>query len=128
MVTAVLAPGPALLFVVVNGVPSNGSWVMIGSGVLGVQTPTAVQALPASQGGDGGRVNTGDLAVTQTPITPSATSATSTGAGGATSAAGGTAAATGTTRASGASSVRVDSFFLQASLIVSVAFASIILL
>ncbi|EIN04691.1 DUF1929-domain-containing protein [Punctularia strigosozonata HHB-11173 SS5] len=41
-------PGPALLFVTVNGIPSNGTSVLVGSGSVGAQ-PTAAQAvLPAS--------------------------------------------------------------------------------
>lgn len=34
---AILVPGPALIFVVVNGVPSEGQWVTIGNGQLGPQ-------------------------------------------------------------------------------------------
>lgn len=40
---AVLAPGPALLFVLVNGVPSVGKMVMVGTGAVGEQ-PTAEPA------------------------------------------------------------------------------------
>ena len=46
---AILAPGPALIFVVVNGVPSVGRQVMIGSGVLGKQQTLAIGDLPTSQ-------------------------------------------------------------------------------
>ena len=45
---AILAPGPALFFVNVNGVPSIGVQVMIGSGKLGVQEILPVAELPAS--------------------------------------------------------------------------------
>lgn len=45
---AILAPGPALLFVVVKGVPSVGVQVMIGSGKLGVQDRLPIGDLPAS--------------------------------------------------------------------------------
>lgn len=45
---AVLAPGPAMMFVVVNGVPSVAQWVMVGSGQLGAQTVNAVTDLPAN--------------------------------------------------------------------------------
>ncbi|TCD68055.1 hypothetical protein EIP91_011600 [Steccherinum ochraceum] len=51
---AILAPGPAhlsiitVLFVVVNGVPSIGVQVMIGSGQLGTQKTLAVAPLPAA--------------------------------------------------------------------------------
>jgi hypothetical protein len=43
-----LTPGPALLFVVVNGVPSNGTMVSVGSGQTGTQPTSAVAVLPAS--------------------------------------------------------------------------------
>ena len=46
---AILAPGPAFIFVVVNGVPSVGRQVMIGSGILGIQNTLAIGDLPASQ-------------------------------------------------------------------------------
>jgi hypothetical protein len=45
---AILAPGPALLFVVVGGVPSVGVQVMIGSGRLGAQTISPIGDLPES--------------------------------------------------------------------------------
>lgn len=35
---ALFAPGPALAFVVVNGVPSQGKFVMVGNGKIGAQT------------------------------------------------------------------------------------------
>jgi hypothetical protein len=52
---AVLAPGPAFLFVVVRGVPSIGVEVMVGSGAIEPQTVLAVELLPASSmiGSDG---------------------------------------------------------------------------
>jgi hypothetical protein len=43
---ALIAPGPALIFVVVNGVPSIGLKVMLGSGQLGVQQILSVADLP----------------------------------------------------------------------------------
>jgi hypothetical protein len=55
---------------------------MIGNGALGTQPVAVVQALPVSQGGDGGRVNTGDLAITRTSIISSSTSAIASTAGG----------------------------------------------
>lgn len=45
---AILAPGPALFFVVVDGVPSIGVQVMIGSGQLGTQKILPVEPLPES--------------------------------------------------------------------------------
>jgi len=44
---AIIAPGPALIFVVVNGVPSIGLQVMLGSGQLGQQPVLAPGTLPA---------------------------------------------------------------------------------
>jgi Domain of unknown function (DUF1929) len=43
---AIVVPGPALVFVVVNGVPSIGQQVMLGSGQLGQQTVLPPGALP----------------------------------------------------------------------------------
>ena len=45
---AIIAPGPALIFVVVNGVPSIGLQVMLGSGQLGQQTILPSGDLPAA--------------------------------------------------------------------------------
>ena len=42
-----LTPGPALLFVVVNGVPSNGTMVIVGTGNVETQPTAAAMALPA---------------------------------------------------------------------------------
>jgi hypothetical protein len=47
---ALFAPGPAYVFVVINGVPSQGQQVMVGSGALGTQRVLADQVLPASSG------------------------------------------------------------------------------
>lgn len=41
---AVFQPGPALMFVVVDGVPSIGQQIMVGSGEIGTQ-PTAPVSL-----------------------------------------------------------------------------------
>ncbi|KAI0775795.1 DUF1929-domain-containing protein [Trametes elegans] len=45
---ALFAPGPALLFVVVNGVPSVGTQVMVGSGQIGAQQTKNPADLPPS--------------------------------------------------------------------------------
>jgi hypothetical protein len=45
---AILVPGPAFVFVVVNGVPSVGAQVMIGSGELGKQETQTPADLPPS--------------------------------------------------------------------------------
>ena len=44
---ALFAPGPAFLYIVVNGVPSIGEQVMIGNGI-GTQTKNPVQSLPVA--------------------------------------------------------------------------------
>ena len=41
-------PGPALLFVTINGIPSNGTFVTVGNGKVGTQSTAAVSVLPAS--------------------------------------------------------------------------------
>ncbi|WVQ63929.1 uncharacterized protein L199_002085 [Kwoniella botswanensis] len=46
---AILVPGPALFFIVVNGVPSNASWITVGDGTIGQQTIKAKSVLPRSQ-------------------------------------------------------------------------------
>lgn len=46
---AILPPGPALFFVVVNGVPSVAAQVMVGSGQIEVQQVQAVQPLPQAK-------------------------------------------------------------------------------
>ncbi|GAA5836857.1 hypothetical protein JCM11251_005807 [Rhodosporidiobolus azoricus] len=46
---AILPPGPCLLYIVVDGVPSTGSWIMVGTGQLGEQPiNNAVQELPGT--------------------------------------------------------------------------------
>jgi len=44
----IFQPGPALLFVVMNGIPSNGSYVIVGNGKMGPQPLGPVSSLPAS--------------------------------------------------------------------------------
>ncbi|SCV72721.1 BQ2448_4258 [Microbotryum intermedium] len=63
---AILVPGPCLIFVVVDGIPSIGQWVTIGNGQLGAQTISPVQRLPASTGGDGKAWNSGNGTSTST--------------------------------------------------------------
>ncbi|KAI0056364.1 DUF1929-domain-containing protein [Artomyces pyxidatus] len=41
-------PGPAFLFVTVNGIPSNGSYLILGSGQVGTQPTQPASVLPAS--------------------------------------------------------------------------------
>ncbi|KZP11662.1 copper radical oxidase [Athelia psychrophila] len=45
---ALLTPGPCLLFVVVNGIPSNGTMVSVGNGQIGTQPTTGASVLPAN--------------------------------------------------------------------------------
>lgn len=66
---AIFPPGPALIFVVVNGVPSNGTWVTIGTGTLGVQPTILAATLPKNSGGVGGVQNVGAGPQTQTGAT-----------------------------------------------------------
>jgi hypothetical protein len=57
----IFQPGPALVFVVVGGVPSNGTYVIVGSGQMGAQPTASAADLPANvrldasgtAGGDG---------------------------------------------------------------------------
>jgi hypothetical protein len=44
----IFQPGPAFLYVTVNGIPSNGSYVIVGSGNVGPQPISLVGALPAN--------------------------------------------------------------------------------
>lgn len=41
-------PGPALMFVTISGIPSNGSYVIIGNGQVGQQPTAAMSTLPSS--------------------------------------------------------------------------------
>jgi len=45
---AIIAPGPAMLFVVCKGVPSIGQFVMLGTGQLGIPPTSTPQVLPVS--------------------------------------------------------------------------------
>lgn len=44
----VFAPGPAMLFITVNGVPSVAQWIMVGSGTIETQPLRADSQLPDS--------------------------------------------------------------------------------
>ena len=54
-IPALFQPGPAFLFVTINGIPSNGTYVVIGNGQIGAQPTAAASVLPpsvlSSQGG-----------------------------------------------------------------------------
>jgi hypothetical protein len=43
-----LQPGPALLFVTINGIPSNGTMLIVGNGQIGQQPVSAASTLPPS--------------------------------------------------------------------------------
>lgn len=45
---ALFTPGPAMLFLVVDGVPSHGKYVMVGSGQIGTQPTAEAATLPTS--------------------------------------------------------------------------------
>jgi hypothetical protein len=45
---ALFQPGPAFLFVTINGIPSNGSYVIIGNGQIGKQPTASASVLPPS--------------------------------------------------------------------------------
>lgn len=44
--TTTTAPGPALLFVIVNGIPSQGIWIMVGNSIIGTQPTSTPEELP----------------------------------------------------------------------------------
>lgn len=44
----IFQPGPAFVYVTVNGIPSNGSYVIVGSGRVETQTMNSVDTLPPS--------------------------------------------------------------------------------
>lgn len=74
---ALFVPGPALLFVVVNGVPSVGVDVMIGSGQIGTQTmnnvvdlPSTVVSKDANSDGNGNNSSSGDKSNAQVVNAP----------------------------------------------------------
>ena len=46
---SIMAPGPALLFVLVAGVPSIGADIMVGDGIIGNQSTYHVQSLPGNK-------------------------------------------------------------------------------
>ncbi|KAJ8082465.1 hypothetical protein PM082_008320 [Marasmius tenuissimus] len=50
----IFQPGPAMVFVTVNGIPSNATFVIVGSGKIEQQPILAVDALPASETNDNG--------------------------------------------------------------------------
>ncbi|KAF8339607.1 glyoxal oxidase N-terminus-domain-containing protein [Cantharellus anzutake] len=49
-----ITPGPVLLFVVVNGTPSNGTMITVGTGNFGVQPTKPAKSPTTTSGGSGG--------------------------------------------------------------------------
>jgi hypothetical protein len=47
-VPSIFQPGPAFLFVTINGIPSNGTYVIIGNGQIGTQPTAQASVLPPS--------------------------------------------------------------------------------
>ncbi|KAI0262625.1 glyoxal oxidase [Gloeopeniophorella convolvens] len=47
-IPALFQPGPAFLFVTINGIPSNGTYVLVGNGQIGAQPTNPPSVLPAS--------------------------------------------------------------------------------
>ena len=62
-------PGPAFLFVTINGIPSNGTYVMVGNGIQGQQPTAPASVLPPSvlstvQGSNGTNTDQGKNSAT----------------------------------------------------------------
>ena len=78
----IFQPGPAFLFVTVNGIPSNGTYVIVGSGQVGNQPTAAASVLPpnvlsASATGGAGS-STPNNSNTSSSTSPSSSSHTAT--------------------------------------------------
>ena len=55
---SIMAPGPALLYIVINGVPSTGIDIMVGDGEIGDQTIYPVPTLPGTIAQSGATIST----------------------------------------------------------------------
>ncbi|KAJ3576024.1 hypothetical protein NP233_g715 [Leucocoprinus birnbaumii] len=70
----IFQPGPAFLYVVINGIPSNGTYVILGNGQIGPQPTAADSTLPdsikadASASGSGQESNSSTSATSKTVI------------------------------------------------------------
>ncbi|THU92444.1 copper radical oxidase [Dendrothele bispora CBS 962.96] len=60
----VFQPGPAMVFTVVNGIPSNATFVIVGSGKIETQPVSDAAELPASTKGDGNVKGSADASTT----------------------------------------------------------------
>jgi hypothetical protein len=58
----ILQPGPAFLYVVIDGIPSNGSYVIVGNGQIGQQPTSAASVLPDNVLSDGSAAGSGSSA------------------------------------------------------------------
>ncbi|KAH9984155.1 glyoxal oxidase N-terminus-domain-containing protein [Russula vinacea] len=58
-IPALFQPGPAFLFVTIDGIPSNGTYVVIGNGQIGAQPTAAASVLPPSVLSSQGSKSTG---------------------------------------------------------------------
>lgn len=54
----IMAPGPALMFVVVDGTPSVGKDIMVGNGQMGNQQMNRVPRMPGTRSGSGAVITT----------------------------------------------------------------------
>lgn len=63
---SIMAPGPALLYIVVNDVPSVGIDIMVGDGQLGDQTIYSVPSLPGTIAQSGATITSNNKGVTVT--------------------------------------------------------------
>lgn len=57
---SIMAPGPALVYVVVAGTPSTGVDIMVGNGKIGTQPTSKVQAMPGTISGSGAVIKSAD--------------------------------------------------------------------
>lgn len=61
---SIMAPGPALLYVTVNGVPSVGQDIMVGNGQIGTQPTERAQAMPGTLAQSGAKITSTSNGVT----------------------------------------------------------------
>jgi len=78
----IMAPGPALIFVVVDGTPSIGKDIMVGNGQLGNQPVKPVQTMPGtlSQSGAVFKTTNGKSSGNANEVAASASNTSATGA------------------------------------------------
>ncbi|KAG6828102.1 hypothetical protein H0H92_009187 [Tricholoma furcatifolium] len=96
----ILQPGPALFFVTVNGIPSNGTMVIVGSGAVGVQPMAPASVLPESV--------LLDSATGTAPLSATGGTSSDSGSGSGSSSGSGSGSDTATTKDNGAMSLGAD--------------------